>query len=72
MREVDSDSMQASRNREFSTEGTETRSTQRKQTQGKFKQGGGGETDRVQRENGYISQPIPIATAKKARKAHTA
>jgi len=26
----------------------------------------------LQREKGYISQPIPIATAKKARKAHTA
>jgi hypothetical protein len=72
MREVDSGSMQASRNREFSTEGTETRSTQKKQNQGKFKQGNGGETDGVQWENGYISQPMPIATAKKARKAHTA
>jgi hypothetical protein len=72
MREVDSGSIQASRNREFSTEGTETRSTQRKQNQGKFKQGNGGETDGVQREKGYISQPIPIATTKKARKAHTA
>jgi hypothetical protein len=72
MREVDSGSMQASRNREFSTEGTETRSTQRKQNQGKFKQGNRGETEGVQRENGYISQPIPIATSKKARKAHTA
>ena len=72
MREVDSGWMQASRNREFSTEGTETRSTQRKQNQGKFKQENGGETDGVQRENGYISQPIPIATTKKARKAHTA
>jgi len=72
MRNVDSGWTQASRNREFSTEGTETRSTQRKQNQGKFKQGNGGETDGVQRENGYISQPIPIATTKKARKAHTA
>jgi hypothetical protein len=72
MREVDSGWMQASRNREFSTEGAETRSTHRKQNQGKFKQGNGGETDGVQRENGYISQPIPIATTKKARKAHTA
>jgi len=72
MRNVDSGWTQASRNREFSTEGTETRSTQRKQNQGKFKQGNGGETDGVQREKGYISQPIPIATTKKARKAHTA
>jgi hypothetical protein len=72
MRGADSGWMQASRNREFSTEGTETRSTQRKQNQGKFKQENGGETDGVQRENGYISQPIPIATTKKARKAHTA
>ena len=71
MRGADSGWMQASRNREFSTEGTETRST-RKQNQGKFKQGNGGETDGVQREKGYISQPIPIATTKKARKAHTA
>jgi len=70
MREVDSGSMQASRNREFSTEGTEKRST-RKQNQDKFKQRNG-ETDGVQREKGYISQPMPIATTKKARKAHTA
>ena len=72
MREVDSGSMQASRNREFSTEDTETRSTQRKENQGKAKQGNGGETDGVQRENGYISQPIPIATTRNARRAHTA
>jgi hypothetical protein len=72
MRDVDSGWMQESRNREFSTDGTETRSTQKKQNQGKFKQGNGGETDGVQRENGYISQPIPIATARNARKAHTA